>query len=613
MAEEAAAPASSARQEGEDSTTTDTKSTATKTMPTWTQLLDEAKQQQDESPLEAIQPYMRRFAHQISSYGNAVKDSKLTKENILQTRAALRFATMCLSNEETRPILQKEAVIEYQWQLSLSFVLSQKKGDAKCRVLMARLFSNLVTSNSQTATAVATTIPLSPSHEDIEMMLRTTLTIEYDARKRNTETTWVDMMLACGQSSSRDGLAAIVAALYNCMLSIPSSQSFLGEPFPTRVASDRLLVSTLLRKMLPASYVTPDALATNDESGPGDFATEWIVRTIEKLCCLGQLPALYVSAGGEVMGDGTATVTPELIVLLHCVARAVHDDTAPDSDTTKPLLGRDAGDIATVSCHVDLANRFCLLNKSQVLSELSETQAQVLPDRSEEKGEDENSQTVASSDPALVEEAWFLALGILATSLGTDDHVSMAETRLAIGRDTPLIQDVSVDLGTVVDSLSAANQSRNARDLVISDDEQRRITSLVQLLGNVCYRCRQNQDLVRQTIVPFPPPPPGTTVCDSCVERTALHVLLSCTSFSYGCFTLREWAIIALRNVLEGNEANQKLVEQLEAQQPMQSAELEGMGLRVNMDPDGKVRVVPTDAPTGATADSNDAPQDAAT
>jgi hypothetical protein len=161
-------------------------------------------------------------------------------------------------------------------------------------------------------------------------------------------------------------------------------------------------------------------------------------------------------------------------------------------------------------------------------------------------------------------------LEILATSLGNDNDSSMAQTRLALGRDTTLVPTVALDLGIVVDSLSASKQGRNARELVISNQEQRQITGLVQLLGNVCYRCRFNQDLVRTTRVP------GLSGgCHSCVaHRTALHVLLSCTSLSHGCFTLREWAIVALRNVLEGNEANQALVQQLEAQEPMQSAEL---------------------------------------
>jgi hypothetical protein len=132
----------------------------------------------------------------------------------------------------------------------------------------------------------------------------------------------------------------------------------------------------------------------------------------------------------------------------------------------------------------------------------------------------------------------------------------------------------------------------------MSEDEQRSIVGLIRLLGNVCYRCRKNQDLIRQTIVPLSALPADVSGLNNTLhQRTALHVLLSCTSFSYGCFTLREWAIVALRNVLEGNEANQELVEKLEAQEPLQSAELEKMNLRVDMNRQGEVRIVPLNKP----------------
>jgi hypothetical protein len=38
-------------------------------------------------------------------------------------------------------------------------------------------------------------------------------------------------------------------------------------------------------------------------------------------------------------------------------------------------------------------------------------------------------------------------------------------------------------------------------------------------------------------------------------------IAIFCTSFSGGCFALHKWAVVALQNVLEGNEANQELVE----------------------------------------------------
>ena len=72
-------------------------------------------------------------------------------------------------------------------------------------------------------------------------------------------------------------------------------------------------------------------------------------------------------------------------------------------------------------------------------------------------------------------------------------------------------------------------------------------------------------------------------------SRNALHVLLSCTSFGTSCFTLREWCVIAIRNVLENNSDNQDVVAQLDAQNPIQLAALDHAGVHVTMDQQGKV------------------------
>jgi hypothetical protein len=149
--------------------------------------------------------------------------------------------------------------------------------------------------------------------------------------------------------------------------------------------------------------------------------------------------------------------------------------------------------------------------------------------------------------------------------------------------ETDVIRETALDLGVTVDALLLSNQGTKARELTIANAEQRWITTLVRLLGNCCFRCESNQNLVRTVDIP------GST---STERRCALHVLLSCTSLGYGCFTLREWAIVALRNVLEGNLENQALVEALEAQQPLQSPELRKMGLQVDLDRRGQVKIV---------------------
>jgi len=74
-------------------------------------------------------------------------------------------------------------------------------------------------------------------------------------------------------------------------------------------------------------------------------------------------------------------------------------------------------------------------------------------------------------------------------------------------------------------------------------------------------------------------------------EKNGLHVLLSCTSLASGCFTLREWAVLAIRFALEKNQENQRIVEQLEAQDAADSTDIQGLGVKVEVNEMGEVKI----------------------
>ena len=564
-------------------------------VPSWALLFRETKKTtQPPLTLELMRPHFQHFSEQISLYAHSfhvrygAEDERgkfpdsLTTEMILETRAALRFAVLCLVRAQTRSQMQREAILTYRWHQVLCQSLSRKKGDSKCRVLAARLLSNLVTCNYETAGVVASDVGLSPSHEMVKSRIRTTLTRFTHEKSDGNDCegpTWVDMILACAQSGCREGLAATTAALHNCICSIYSKECGPDRSYAEKVASDDLLISTLLRQILPANSVT--SLANGDENSHFDSASEWIFLTIEKLCRLGLLSEMYSSAGGQsdLNTSKTGCVTAEHIVLLHCAARGVEGATQPTGHGQQLFLGEEAGSDAILSSCIFLAEKLSSLRG-------------VLTNSTAERP------TIDYECQDLTKSAWFLFLEMLASLLGVGEQPVINQARRLLGRVTSVIQDVALDLGSVLDFLSAKNHGRKARELSLSEDEQKSIVGLVRLIGNVCFRCRQNQDLIRQTIVPLPADASGLN--NTLHQRTALHVLLSCTSFSYGCFTLREWAVVALRNVLEGNEANQELVDKLEAQAPLQSAELEKMNLRVDMNRQGEVRVVPLNKPTNA-------------
>lgn len=88
---------------------------------------------------------------------------------------------------------------------------------------------------------------------------------------------------------------------------------------------------------------------------------------------------------------------------------------------------------------------------------------------------------------------------------------------------------------------------------------------IVAVVGNCAYRRKPVQDWIR--------------------ENNKLLVLLQqCVTDDDNPF-LREWGIWSMRNLLEGNEENQRKVSELEVQGSVDMPELAGLGLRVEVDP----------------------------
>ena len=180
--------------------------------------------------------------------------------------------------------------------------------------------------------------------------------------------------------------------------------------------------------------------------------------------------------------------------------------------------------------------------------------------------------------------------------------------RLHLGQETIILQEAIKSLGVMLDDLAGKSVGRKSSDIHMTKDDQRLLVSLVQFVGNFCYKCRHNQDLLRMTIVPK-----EIELIDGCDEgskensesssdkntnvvmRNGLHVLLSCTTHATACFTLREWGVIAIRHLLEDNSENQAVVEELMAQDTVQSAELQQAGVQVQMTPKGNFSISPID------------------
>ncbi|KAI8367093.1 spinocerebellar ataxia type 10 protein domain-containing protein [Blakeslea trispora] len=93
----------------------------------------------------------------------------------------------------------------------------------------------------------------------------------------------------------------------------------------------------------------------------------------------------------------------------------------------------------------------------------------------------------------------------------------------------------------------------------------------IRLLGTLCYRDKAIQDKIR--------------------ELGGISLILCQLKIDDSNPYIREYATLALRNVLENNPENQQIIQELEAQEVVQTDELNQMGIRPELTEDGKIRI----------------------
>jgi hypothetical protein len=315
------------------------------------------------------------------------------------------------------------------------------------------------------------------------------------------------------------------------------------------------------------------------------------------------------SAGGK-----GASTTPEQVVLMSCIRQAVDDyqlslPSATESGafdmrrlsitaksrnerkTPHPLWGRGDGLRTAVPVLHSLANEAEKMRKRAL-----QLQSSCDGELSTEEYEGELSCTNHIIHD--IRDILAQCLGQSSTQAYNDQCI-VAEARSVLGRETTLIANCCEDLAQIVDVSLTKNSGKSARELQLSSHEQETAISTVRLIGNIVYQCQHNQNLLRSTVaIQMAELNAGRSMPDkSVLNRTGLHVLLSATSLGPACFTLREWCIVAIRNAVENNEANIEMVRRLEANEALgDTPELQKMGVKVDLDDKGNVRVQKRDA-----------------
>ncbi|KAJ1523833.1 hypothetical protein ONE63_010391 [Megalurothrips usitatus] len=98
--------------------------------------------------------------------------------------------------------------------------------------------------------------------------------------------------------------------------------------------------------------------------------------------------------------------------------------------------------------------------------------------------------------------------------------------------------------------------------------------SLVRLLGNLCWRHKENQDQVR--------------------ELDGIPLLLDCCSIDARNPLMIQWVVLAVRNLCENNKENQGVIAALNREGTIDTRMLHDLGLTIHADEkSNKIRIVP--------------------
>lgn len=487
-----------------------------------------------------------------------------SKTSSISLRRALRYCLSLFRLRSLRISLQ-ERLIDVEVHKHLARIIVHCRSDEKSCCMASKLICNIGTSNEKSARRILNDIK--PS------FIGGTICSDV-----NVDISWSDMIYFSGVSGNRNVLAVIVASIYNCICSIEDDST--SRIYICSIAGDSILMCNLVRYILPCSVLHNNQ--NKSETDQSDSVTEWIQMLIEKISTIGLFRKIYKSLGPQNTSS-LLRISPEQIILLHCIASEFDDYSKRIHTCFAKKLHPLAG---SCESYEKKQNLTFLANEWMKLS------ADVI--ESADKG---NSY---EGENEVVKEASNLIIEIISDAIcAYNDQKSCNDLRESDGINRMLCV-VIMRLGRQVDQMCMDYRGVNARELKMSNDEQKLITNLVRFIGNVCYKCKTNQDIVRDTSVPVPnmkydnSQESGLLQSEALMHqdnRNGLHVLLSCASYAYGCFTLREWVIVAIRNALEDNHLNQEIVSDLEAKQVLNSPELQGAGVKVVLDERGKVKV----------------------
>ena len=431
------------------------------------------------------------------------------------------------------------------------------------------------------------------THEPhIISQLNLPLTQQYDIVEGDVS--FLGMLLQ--NSGNRECMAAVLATLHNYCAFLQKSRANLD--FLQSIASDSIFMSNLMRYLLPSTCIqktgeendeTPNsATATED-----DACTEWIVLLIQRLLYfemsihenennndnsefgssiqedegpdddfaspVTMLEHMYNSCGAALQQNLHAKCTLEQVVLLytvHSILEEIYDDSMGNGVV------------------FSFSELLCMmLYLSQQLEYMCSARDNVSSDDEQFAGERDSQNAaigvmmdIISSMLLLVDNGKYSIIrpsSRVNADSTDDDSNSMQrkdifqnkhQVRERILQRTNIFSSSIHLLDRIVQSYSTNKSASLSPKHSHSQNNDGLLRSTLRLITNILHESFTAQEMLRD--IKF-----------EAGEKCGVHVILSCTGLDMkkgnSAKFVREWAVVAIRNMLDGNVKNRELVEKL--------------------------------------------------
>lgn len=309
----------------------------------------------------------------------------------------------------------------------------------------------------------------------------------------------------------------------------------------------RNLVITFLQRCIPkpvASSAAPSTVLAGSEAD--DPAFEWICVLFRVLFRAGHARDLYNAVGAHMLSRLWSRVTPEQLILLRMFALWVdYVSTANRSAATASSVDTDA-----------LVGSFEFVKSTWVFVISADDE-----DRPDDVEEVRKLMWIE-----LENEAKLLLLdvcGELTVKSGLLNETSCQE----------LLRSVLTELGRLWALRPSNPKASSTTDATNQHEPEGYRSRLIRVAGNLCFRDTARQDLVR--------------------DEGFIPLLLNHCNIDESNPLIREWSLVALRNVCEGNAANQAYINELRPQGMDSASEtaLRNSGVSAEIGEDGKVEL----------------------